>query len=350
MTNLAFLGALGVLAACYLAWGIRRLPAEGWQFVAAVPFRKRADGAWHGINLTWYGILSANAYAAAVLLAVVLLGSVSAPALTCLLFVGGLLVCCVPASRLVAWLVERKPATFTVGGAVFVGLLLSPWLALAASRLAWRLFDQEVSPLAFLAACAVSYALGEGLGRLACLSFGCCYGKPLASCGPRLARLLRPVSPVFQGVTKKAVYAADLAGVPLLPMQGLTAIVCTLTALAGAGLYLAGHLLACALLVLTVTQGWRTASEFFRDDFRGGGRFSAYQVMGAVGIVYSWLVLPLLPGASPLVPAIGVGLAGVWAPGTIIFVQLLWLAIFLYTGRSRVTGATLNFHVHTHRA
>ena len=34
-----------------------------------------------------------------------------------------------------------------------------------------------------LAALAIGYILGEGLGRLACLSFGCCYGKPLDQCG-----------------------------------------------------------------------------------------------------------------------------------------------------------------------
>jgi hypothetical protein len=33
----------------------------------------------------------------------------------------------------------------------------------------------------------------------------------------------------------------------------------------------------------------------------------------------------------------------------ILALQGLWLAIFLYTGRSSVTGAQLTFHVHADR-
>jgi hypothetical protein len=39
------------------------------------------------------------------------------------------------------------------------------------------------------------------------------------------------------------------------------------------------------------------------------------------------------------------GLAALWHPAMIIFLQVLWLGVFLYTGKSRVTGALLSFHV-----
>jgi hypothetical protein len=38
-----------------------------------------------------------------------------------------------------------------------------------------------------------------------------------------------------------------------------------------------------------------------------------------------------------------------WNPCAIILVQVLWLLVFLYAGRSTVTGATLQFHLHRHR-
>ncbi len=35
-----------------------------------------------------------------------------------------------------------------------------------------------------LAAVMIAYAFGEGLGRLACISFGCCYGVALREAHP----------------------------------------------------------------------------------------------------------------------------------------------------------------------
>ena len=128
MTQIVFVSALAAFSALYLIWGVKTLPAERWQIAAAVPLEKRGDGSWSGINLTWYGILTANAYLAATLLALVLMGaagvSLRAVAATVVL----LLAACVPASRLVAQVVERKANTFTVGGAVFVGTLIAPWI------------------------------------------------------------------------------------------------------------------------------------------------------------------------------------------------------------------------------
>jgi hypothetical protein len=43
------------------------------------------------------------------------------------------------------------------------------------------------------------------------------------------------------------------------------------------------------------------------------------------------------------------GLKGLWNPALILFMQGIWMTIFLYTGRSTVTGATLSFHVHADR-
>jgi hypothetical protein len=52
---------------------------------------------------------------------------------------------------------------------------------------------------------------------------------------------------------------------------------------------------------------------------------------------------------SSAVPDIVEGLTNLWHPATILFLQAVWLIIFLYTGRSYVTGSTISFHIHQKR-
>jgi prolipoprotein diacylglyceryltransferase len=345
MTHYLFLALLGALLGLYLAWGVVKLPGEGWQVAAAVPWRKHQDGSWSGVNLTWYGILTANAYLVATVLALVLMGAAGVSLKAVLAQVVLLLACCVPASRLVAQLVEKKANTFTVGGAVFVGTLLAPWLVELVNRLPLADQGSRVSPLVALAAICTAYAFGEGLGRLACVSFGCCYGKPLSSCHPTVSRLLAPWALTFTGKTKKIAYASQLDGVKVVPVQGITYLLYVAAGLVATLLFLRGQYGASFLVALLVTQGWRVLSEFFRDDHRGSGRLSAYQVMGLIGMAYGgWMVYLFRDDLRPL-PELGAGLSLLWSPGLLLFLQLLWLVIFLYTGLSRVTAATMSFHV-----
>lgn len=345
MSDLSLMALLALCCIGYLWWGIRSLPAERWQIAAAVPLVKDDTGSWRGVNLTWYGILSANAYAVATAVAFGLFAAVGLPARASFAMLAAMLALCVPASRLVARLVERKTDTFTVGGAVFVGTLFAPWVALAGSSYLRTRLGMDVPAAAIIAAITIGYGFGEGLGRLACLSFGCCYGKPLHAAPPFLARLFGRCCTVFHGATKKAAYASSLEGVKVLPVQGITAVLYTACGLAGMLLFSRGLFAASFLLALTVTQGWRVVSELLRDDYRGEGKISAYQIMGAISIVYGWLLLPLLPGRSQATPDLAKGAAALWGPAPLLLLQLLWVLIFLYTGRSTVTGATMRFHV-----
>ena len=77
---------------------------------------------------------------------------------------------------------------------------------------------------------------------MACLSFGCCYGKPLREASPRLARLFGRYHAVFHGETKKAAYASGLAEEPLIPVQAITSVVLALAGLVGLALFLAGSM------------------------------------------------------------------------------------------------------------
>jgi len=348
MDQMTFILLLAVVSAGYLVWGMTTLPNEGWQIAAAVPLRKGDDGRWQGVNLTWYGILTANAYVVAVFLALVLMGAagISLKAIGALVVL--LLACCVPASRLVAQVVEKKSNTFTVGGAVFVGTLIAPWLVVLVNHLPVGDQGAPVPVLPALAAIAIAYAFGEGLGRLACISFGCCYGKPLSSCHPRLARLAAPVSLVFTGKTKKIAYASRLDGVKVLPVQGITYLLYTATGICSIVLFLRASYGASFLLSLAVTQVWRVCSEFLRDDYRGTGKFSAYQVMGVLAVLYgSWVAFQFAAPGS--LPELSLGMQGIWQPGSLLMMQVIWVAIFLYTGLSRVTASTMHFHVNAEK-
>lgn len=347
MTNELFLLLLLLGFTALLLWGFRVLPGEKWQVLATLPVRRNSNGEWQGINLTWYGLLTANAYLVAVAMLVLLLGSIGAPLGEMALATSGLLALCVPASRLVARLVEGKTHTFTVGGAVFVGLVAAPWLIEGLNRLPGVM---RLPVLPTLAALAVAYAFGEGLGRLACISFGCCYGKPLSQCCPTAQKLFRRWHFAFTGATKKIAYAGGLEGVRVVPIQGLTATLYTLTGLFGAWLFLNGHFGGAFVLTTLITQAWRVYSETLRADYRGRGRFSAYQLMALLALPYT-LAIALGYQDAPVTtwPELKRGLALFWQPAPLLFLQLLWLSLFLYTGRSSVTGATLSFHVHRDR-
>lgn len=349
MSTAGLLISAATILILYLWWGIRRLPAERWQIFATVPARKQDQTSWQGVNFTWYGLLTANAYLVAVAVLLVLLGAVEVPPQATALLAATMLICCVPASRLVARIVEKKAHTFTVGGAVFVGIIITPLVIILLNRLVGTRLGFSIPVMAAWAAIATAYAFGEGLGRLACISFGCCYGKPLAQQTGLLARLFQGRGVVFHGNTKKIAYADGLESVPVIPIQAITAVLYTVCGLIATALFLAAHHTAAFLLAVIVTQVWRSLSETLRADYRGEGRISAYQIMGLAGCLYAVGIALLIQGEELVRPVLNLGLQGIWQPEMLLFLQAIWLVIFLYTGRSTVTGATVSFHVHHDR-
>ncbi len=338
-----------ILLTCYFWWGFRMLPGERWQIVATMPSVKTGPGVWSGVNFTWYGLLTANAYFVSVAVLLVLMGAAGVPPVGTAILAAAMLCCCVPASRLVARIVEKKAHTFTVGGAVFVGILIAPFVIAAINRTAGRMLEFHIPIMAAYAAIAIAYAFGEGLGRMACISFGCCYGKPLSASSGLLKRLFAGRSFVFFGNTKKIAYAGGLEATEVIPIQAVTAVFYTGCGLIAAGMYLTSHHTGAFLLATVSTQGWRSFSETLRADYRGKGRFSAYQIMGIIGILYAIAAACFFMNEPSGHDDLLTGLKGLWNPALILFLQGIWMTIFLYTGRSTVTGATLSFHVHTER-
>lgn len=349
MIIIATLFTAVVLLTAYFWWGFRVLPGEKWQILASVPAIRTEQGQWQGINFTWYGLLTANAYLVSVAVLLVLMGSVGVPPLGTAILAAAMLCCCVPASRLVARIVEKKTHTFTVGGAVFVGILITPFVITLLNRTVGETLSFQIPIMSACAAIAIAYAFGEGLGRMACISFGCCYGKPLAASSGLLKRLFSGRGFVFFGDTKKIAYAGGMEATEVIPIQAVTAVFYSVCGLIAVGMYFSSLHAAAFLFATITTQGWRSFSETLRADYRGEGRVSAYQIMGLVGVAYAVALAFVLSHEQTTLPDLSAGLESLWNPALILFLQGLWVLIFYYTGRSTVTGATLSFHVHHDR-
>ena len=345
MWNELFVGALGALFFAYLAWGFRRLPEEKWQIFATLPQRQDAAGTWQGLNFTYYGLLSSAAQFVSVAIIFLLFGVVGVSRAEIVLLGIVMLGACIPGSKIVALLVEKKSAVFSVGGAAFIGILLAPWAVLLSNATLGRLLGSEAPVLPVLAAISIGYAFGEGLGRLACISFGCCYGKPLHASHPLVQKLFARWHFVFRGETKKIAYAGNLAGEKVVPIQAVTATLYTGVGLAGMLLFLHGAYVTALLLTLAVTQLWRAFSETLRADWRGTGRFSVYQVLAVLSVLYTAAVLAFLPLQTLPSASLLRGLETLWHPGMVLFLLGFWLTTFLYYGRSLVTGSRLSLYV-----
>lgn len=345
MTETFFLSALALILASLFWWAFRKLPGESWQILAAVPLHKHAGGHWSGLNLTWYGFFSASAYVLAAAVYLVLTASVGALRSGTFTVLAVMLLICAPAAKILARMIEGKSFTFTVGGAAFAGILVAPFV----TRLVEAFSGWALPVLPVISAIVIAYAFGEGLGRLACVSFGCCYGRPLSDFSPATQRLLGYWTFTFTGKNKKIAYESGLDGQKVIPMQAFSAVVNSAAGLAGTVLFLLSQFGAAFLLVVTLTQVWRFFSEFLRADFRGHAKISAYQKMNVAAVLYAVALAALAPGAGSPAVDLEAGLRTLWSPAMILFLQCLWAVFFLYTGRSKVTGSTLDFFVRRDR-
>ncbi len=343
-TEIFILILFGVIALLF-SWAFRTLPKEEWQILACLPGHKDSAGIWNGVNLTYYGFFNALAYVFAVLMFLVMIGSLRIPLWGALSVVLPVLFICMWAARFIARWVEKKHHTFSVGAASFVGIVIAPWIILLMNMTLgkWQTFHIPMTET--MAAMMVAYAFGEGIGRLACISFGCCYGKPLTDCNPFLKKIFRRWNFVFWGKAKKIAYAQQLEGQAVVPIQALTAVLYTGIGLASFYLFFKGFAMAALIVTLLITQSWRFASEFLRADYRGHGRISAYQIMTLLAMGYTILIALLNTEPYRAVPNLMAGLLSLWHPGLIIFVTVLWVASFIYTGKSSVTCSSIDIQI-----
>lgn len=327
----------------FLIWAFRALPLERWMVLAAIPVKRVGLGEWECVNLTYYGLLSACGAVAGVALALFLAGAVDVSAFLIGAALTGTLAISVPASRWMNRLVEGHADGFTIGGAAFVGILIAPWVAWLAAH--WLAPDPSAwqGAALTLGALAPAYALGEGIGRLACISFGCCYGRRMDDAPVWMRKLFKGWAFVFEGPLKKAETEQGWGDVPLVPVQGLTAIVSGTAGWIGAILFLRGYPMWAAAISIVASQLWRFASEFLRADYRGGGRISAYQWMALSAAAYMLTLAALWPGADADIPDPAAGSRLLTHPLAILFIAGWGLLIFLRMGVSTVTYSIVHF-------
>lgn len=343
MYDILFLTGLGLLLIALLAWAFKHLPGERWQMLAVVPLRKNDSNAWHGANLTYYGFFIATSQLLSFALLLILLQAIHVTISGAILATLVVLAFCLPAARLVAMLVEKKRHTFTIGGASFVGVIIAPWSILATSSVMASYSETHMPMIPLLAALSIAYTLGEGLGRLGCISYGCCYGKPIQDSGKMLGFLFAKINFIFDGDNKKVSYEAQLNGKKLIPIQAITCVLYTCGALTGTWLFLQGSYTKALLLTMMLTQLWRIVSETLRADFRGFGKISIYQKMGVISVLYILAISFAVPAPPMSAPDITQGIKILWNPGIIVGLQLLWVLFFYTFGRSTVTSSEVSF-------
>ncbi|MBN1471703.1 MAG: prolipoprotein diacylglyceryl transferase [Syntrophaceae bacterium] len=331
--------------AILFSWAFRTLPGERWQVLACFPTTKRSDGIWRGVNLTYYGFFNAFAYLFAVIMFLIMMGSINIKMIAAICLIIPFLTICMLASRLIARWVEKKLHTFSVGGASFFGILIGPWIICFVNTTLGKWFEFRMPMLETLTAIFIAYAFGEGIGRLGCISFGCCYGKPLDACHPLIRRIFKTWNFTFRGKTKKIAYAQKLEGQAVVPVQALTAVVYTGTGILCFYLFLQGFTKTALIITLVVTQGWRFASEFLRADHRGKGFISVYQTMTLFAIGYTLLIVPFIKESHAGLPNLLTGIIALWDPGIIVFLISLWIISFIYSGKSSVTCSSIDIQI-----
>ncbi len=328
-----------------LRWAFRTLPEEKWQIIGCFPYRKLPNDYWKGWNLTWYGFFNAIATLFAVLMLIILLGATSTSLVAGLLILTLFLLICMPAARILAWKIENKQNTSTVGGASFIGILIAPLIVFITKLIGDNWFSFHISVITVLSTMSIAYTLGEGIGRLACISFGCCYGKPLKELSPFVQKIFFRHNFIFTGKTKKIAYAHALDGQQVIPVQALTASLYSITGLIGYYLFLKGFASIAFVLTLTITQLWRFLSEFLRADYRGEGKVSIYQKMALISCLYGLAVTFIFYEPQLNKPDLISGIAVLWNPALLLFLMALWVIVFFYTGKSKVTAALINIRL-----
>jgi hypothetical protein len=121
-------------------------------------------------------------------------------------------------------------------------------------------------------------------------------------------------------------------------------------ALLGTLLFLKGMYAVAFLTAIGATNLARVWLELLRADYRGHGRFSAYQVMALISVIYCLSIALLASANIPHSrPSLFTGFRAIWTPEVFLFMVALWIVVFIYTGRSSVTESRVSFYVLRHK-
>lgn len=345
MVELLFISILSIILMVLSIFGIRYFPGERFQFLFAIPYKKLSNGSWLSLNITFYGLFNAIAYTLGSFIGVLLLISVGLTRIQVLTILITILSICIPSSKIIAKIIEKSKSGFTVGGAVFVGVIVSPFAVIFAGYITndHKLL-RFINPI--IASLSIAYLIGEGVGRLGCISFGCCYGKSVDAVKSRFLRqLFKRFNTIYNGRCKKVSYASGLCNVETVPVQAMANILYSGTALISITLFIKGLFFISAIVAIIISQLYRFFSEFLRADYRGEGKISPYQKMALMNIVLSTAYL--FWGFTP--KGISVDLQNAFVHILELKMIFIFFAIFfvtlIYTGVSSATYSILTFRI-----
>ena len=189
----------------------------------------------------------------------------------------------------------------------------------------------EIPFTASASALAISYVLGESVGRLACISFGCCFGKPVDESSGWVQRFSKKHHFVFAGRTKKIAFTAGLDEVPVVPVQAMTASLYGALTVCGLWLFFEGLYGWVIPATITSSQAWRVCSEGFRADYRGPSDLSANQGMAGITAAVCAVAPCLLPERVSLPASLMQGLDTLWNTAATLTLQGVWAGnLFLH--------------------
>ncbi|MCX8084594.1 MAG: prolipoprotein diacylglyceryl transferase [Calditerrivibrio sp.] len=338
-----FLAVLALFLTILSYIGIKYFPHERFQFLFAFPYKKLSNGSWLSLNITFYGLFNAIAYTTGSLLGVILMLSVGLKPIQILVTLFLIFVICIPASKLIAKSIEKSKSGFTVGGAVFVGVLISPVAVFVASLYGDWNWAQMLLPT--ISSMAIAYAVGEGIGRLGCLSFGCCYGKAVDDINhPLLRSFFERFYTIYTGRYKKASYSSNLCNKKTVPVQAAANIIYSIVAFLSIIAYIYGFFVLSTLLVTYTTQLYRFFSEFLRADYRGEGRISTYQKMALLNMLIISFYVFLVNADNPK-PDINNALDQLSNGWFILSLIIIFCTTLVYTGVSTATYSIINFRL-----
>lgn len=346
--NNIFIIILSFVLIFFMQIVFRKFTQEKYQFIAAVPIKKNGN-VWKGINFTFYGFITASSIVLGISIFYLLMLMQSYPGIMIILVVAPILIVGILSAKFLAILIEKKKSVFSVGAAVFVSFLISPFVVYFVNNYLGSMLGIEIDFMYFMSAVSVSFLFGEGIGRLACISYGCCYGKPVGSLSPIWKRVFKKINFVFYGKTKKIAYASNYDEIPVVPIQAITSIVCNTIGVLGLYLLMNGYVFLSFLISSIWVFLWRFLSEFMRSDYRGGVKqVSLYQVFSLVSIVYA-ILIALISNHFFVINFKSYDLIVVlekfWSANTLVILQLVWFFCFVYFGKSNMTTSKIEFAV-----